>query len=103
MNILYIDTSDNKKIKITLKTEKEEFIKESEAFVKQSQVALPLVEEILQEVGIEADKIDKIMVKNVKGSYTGLRVGTSIANALSFAILKPINQNDLGEQVIPEY
>ncbi len=103
MNILYIDTTDNKKIKIKLNVGKEEFVKESEAFVKQSQVALPLVEELLQEAGINISSIDKIMVKNIKGSYTGLRVGTSIANALSFAILKPINQNDLGEQVIPEY
>ena len=101
MNTLYIDTSNNKKTIIKLKKENVEFVLEEER--QSSQTTLPLIEKILKEAKIRPDEIDEIKVNKGPGSFTGLRVGISIANALSFGLLRKVNDKKIGEIETPIY
>ena len=101
MNTLYIDTSNNKKTIIKIKKENVEFVLEEER--QSSQTTLPLIEKILKEAKIRPDEIDEIKVNKGPGSFTGLRVGISIANALSFGLLRKVNDKKIGEIETPIY
>jgi tRNA threonylcarbamoyladenosine biosynthesis protein TsaB len=50
----------------------------------------PLIEEVLSEVGLRADKIDRIAVTLGPGTFTGVRTGIAGARALSLALRKPV-------------
>lgn len=103
MNLLYIDTRNNQEIIVRLETENKKFEQKSFAVVNHAQTILPLVEKVLKDSGVKSDDIDEINVETGPGSYTGLRVGIAIANALSFGSNTTINGKPLGEIVLPEY
>lgn len=103
MNIIYIDTGDNKKIIVRLETKNEIFEEKSVASKKRAQITLPLIEKILNKAKLRIQDIDEINVEKGQGSFTGLRVGISIANALSFAGLIRVNGKKLGEIESPQY
>lgn len=94
MNILYIDTSNNKEIVVRLNTHEGEFIEKSTAVEQKAQATLPLIDKLIQKAGITLNQINKINVKTGPGSFTGLRVGISIANTLSFALGVPVNNKN---------
>jgi tRNA threonylcarbamoyladenosine biosynthesis protein TsaB len=48
------------------------------------------IAKILQFVGKELSEIDGIVVFQGPGSFTGLRIGISVANALSYSLQAPI-------------
>ena len=52
---------------------------------------------------LNARDIDEIDVRQGPGSYTGLKVGASVANALSFALCKKIKGNKFGMIFEPKY
>ncbi len=92
---LYIDTSNNQEIKVKLDLNgsvKDYF----ERVNKNVEKTLGLISDVLKKNGLEINNIDKIYVKRGPGSFTGLRIGVSIANALSFALQKPLNDKKLG-------
>ena len=80
-----------------------------------SQVLLPLIEKLLvkqiqtrlhpQGVGSIWDQLERIEVETGLGSFTGLRVGVAIANALGYALGIPVNGKrvDRLEIVEPQY
>lgn len=98
---LSIDTSNNQEIKVQLDIngQKKEY---SEKVNKSVEKTLGLISDVLIKNGLKINNIDKIYVKRGPGSFTGLRIGISIANALSFALGKPINDKTFGitEEVI---
>lgn len=102
-NILYIDTRDNRKIVVCLERDGEKFKIESKATKQKAQATLPLIEKALKRVKMSFSDIDEITVEKGPGSFTGLRVGISIANALGFALGKKINRKKLGSIEIPNY
>ena len=55
-----------------------------------SQTLLPMVEEIVQMVGIQLPELDAIAVSSGPGSFTGLRIGSATAKGLGLALKKPI-------------
>lgn len=100
---LSIDTSDSKKIKVRMgsrikKIEVEEGIK----FLK-SEACLPLIDKICKENNLSIYDIIKINVNEGPGSFTGLRVGISIANAMSYLLKIPVNNKKIGDFVFPVY
>lgn len=84
--ILYIDTS--KSGAITVKLGKAFLVSKQE---HGSQVLLNLVEKIVKKAGLKMEDLDEIKVATGPGSFTGLRVGVSVANALGFSLGIPVN------------
>lgn len=56
-----------------------------------SQVLLPLIIKLLQTTNSELKTLTGIEVATGPGSFTGLKVGVSVANALGFALGIPVN------------
>ena len=99
---LFIDTSDSENIKIKLNLGDIEF-KKFGSQGKKAQITLELIDDILNEAGITLMDIDELYVKVGPGSYTGLKVGTAIANTLSFVLQIPVNNLSVGKLAIPVY
>lgn len=101
--ILTIDTSNNKKIAIGLEVDgkKSEIVQDS--MVLRSEAALPVIEKLLKKNNLTINEIDEIKVNRGPGSFTGLRVGVSMANALSFLLKIPVNGKKVGELEEPVY
>lgn len=103
MNKLYIDTRDNKRIVVRLDSNSEIFEDVSIASKNKAQATLPLIEKTLKRAKLTVREIDEINVERGPGSFTGLRVGISIANSLSFAGLIRVNGKRVGEVEEPQY
>lgn len=102
MNILSIDTSDTKEAKVWIKRDSKTF-KVSDSRKTRSDITLSLIEKALKISNLKISDVDKLCVNEGPGSFTGLRVGISIANALSFSIGKPINGQIFGKIISPVY
>lgn len=55
-----------------------------------SQTLLPMVEEVMNMLGIKSEDLDYIAVTSGPGSFTGLRIGASVAKGLGLALDKPL-------------
>lgn len=55
-----------------------------------SQTLLPMLDELVQMIGIDLQEIDAIAVAGGPGSFTGLRIGSATAKGLGLALDKPI-------------
>lgn len=84
---LFIDTSSNKKTTVSL----DGVVLERDSSLWHSQAVLLMIEELLKKEGKSLQDVTEIEVFKGPGSYTGLRVGVSIANALGFALKIPVN------------
>ncbi len=84
---LYIDTSDREKIIIGI--DEKRF--ETSAKEKSSQKLLPFIDQILTSEGRSVKDIKEIEVNTGPGSFTGLRIGVAVANALGFGLGIPVN------------
>lgn len=98
---LYIDTKDSGEIVIKIDGKKVV----SRAKDQKSQKLLSLIDKTLKENGSSIDKITEVEVNTGPGSFTGLRVGASVANALGFSLGIPVNGRDIlrGGSVVPKY
>lgn len=101
--IINIDTSDNKKINVKLEVNEIKNNLSSESVILKSEAVLPLIDKLLKNNDLKIEEIDKIRVNTGPGSYTGLRVGASVANALGFALKIPVNGKKIGELARPVY
>lgn len=93
--ILHIDTSDMKKVKVSLKKNGKVVKSLSEENEYGSQVLLSLIKKIADTKDISA-----IEVETGPGSFTGLRVGVSVANALGFSLGIPVNGKKLETDLV---
>lgn len=55
-----------------------------------SQTLLPMIDEMMELLGIEPATIDAIAVSGGPGSFTGLRIGSATAKGLGLALGKPL-------------
>lgn len=88
---LYIDTSGADAATVAIEVDGKKHEKVSQSHVHRAQMTLPLIEELLAEHGLTPAAITDIVVATGPGSYTGLRVGVSIANALAFILGVSVN------------
>jgi tRNA threonylcarbamoyladenosine biosynthesis protein TsaB len=88
---LSIDTSAINTAKIALEIDGKRFEKTSESKIMKSQMVLPMIEEILREHKLRLTDITAITVVTGPGSFTGLRVGATVANALGYLLHVPVN------------
>ena len=67
-----------------------------------SQVLLPMIVKILKKNNLTLKDLTAVEVNCGPGSFTGTRVGVSVANALGFALDIPVNAKK-GKIVVPIY
>lgn len=98
-NTLYIDTSKQHIVSVRLVTESGELVKETEQKFG-SQVLLKLIQEAVREANIELSDLSEILVEVGPGSFTGLRVGVAVANALGYSLNIPVNGKQLETELL---
>lgn len=89
--ILRIDTKDRKLVMVSLKDKGKVVKSLSEENEYGSQVLLPLILKLLDRGKIVFKNLKSIEVETGPGSFTGLRVGVSVANALGYTLNIPAN------------
>ncbi len=96
--ILYIDTSDSRKTSVVLLIagQKKQIKKNTNNWT--SQVLLPLIDQILKDNDISLSQLTEIWINKGPGSFTGIRVGITIANTLGWLLDIPVN----GSKVVNE-
>lgn len=98
--ILYINTQDPKVVTVALKKNEEVVKSFSQESKYGSQILLPLIVKLIPPQ--KWDLLEGIEVEKGPGSFTGLRVGASIAQALGFALNIPVN-GEVGKPVNLKY
>lgn len=101
--ILYIDTSSNTEIEVGLEIHGKKDVVKKQLDKNKAQVVMPLIEQLLLTHSITPQDLTGIEVITGPGSFTGLRVGVSIANTLATYLQIPINGNPIGQIVTPVY
>ncbi len=94
---LYLDSTNNRNVLIRL--DDEEFT--TEYATPQEQDILFFLHEILNQKGRSLNDLTEIEVNPGPGSFTGTRVGVTIANTLAFAL--KIKVNGRKPPVLPIY
>lgn len=84
---LYIDTSGSEKIIVGINGERVE----AESRRDKAQKLLSLIVEELGKKGKSLQDIQEIRLNPGPGSFTGLRVGVSVANTLAWSLDIPVN------------
>lgn len=98
--ILWINTADRKKIEVALKKDGKII---SSRFAENdfgSQVLLNLITELLKSNGLEFKNLTGVEVEKGPGSFTGLKVGAAVANALGFSLNIPVNSKKMEVELI---
>ncbi len=103
MNTLILDTADNKKITVGLIIDGKKSIQTEKIISNKTQIILPMIDKILKKHSLELENLSEISINVGPGSFTGLRIGLAIANALSFVLKIPINGKKVGEIILPIY
>lgn len=89
--ILGINTTDPKVVTVSLKKEGKVLTEKSDQNAFGSQVLLPLIKKLIAENNLKLEDLKEIEVSTGPGSYTGIKVGVSVANALAFSLNIPVN------------
>jgi len=84
---LFIDTSETEKVIVEL--DKTRIVRRKTK--KGSQQLLSIIANLLEKKGKDIRDLKKIKINVGPGSFTGLRVGVSVANALSWSLGIPVN------------
>ncbi len=93
---LYIDSTDNKKTIIRLG--EHEFT--NEVASPRNQNILLFIQNSMASLGLKPADLTSIEVNPGPGSFTGSRLGVTIANALSFSLKIPVNGQNFPVEVI---
>jgi tRNA threonylcarbamoyladenosine biosynthesis protein TsaB len=100
--ILFLDTTVAKKLIVELRVGDEIVVAaKRDGDLRHAQHVLELVDEVLQKQHLELNNLASIIVNAGPGSFTGTRVGVSVANALGFALA--ITVNGSFDPVVPVY
>lgn len=89
--ILLIDTSNNKEIQVGLRIDGREDIRRQVPNHRKGQIVIPMIQSVLADHKVSLKDITAIEVNPGPGSFTGLRVGITIANTLAQLLNVPIN------------
>jgi len=65
-------------------------IRENHEGLSHAKLAANFVDEIMQETDVKLSDLDAVAISKGPGSYTGLRIGVSIAKGLCYALNKPL-------------
>lgn len=98
--ILYINTKDQKVIEVLLKKNGKVLGKMSRKNKYGSQVLLPLITKLLNLKKMSFKDLEAVEVETGPGSFTGLRVGVSVANSLGFTLGIPVNGKKIETKLV---
>lgn len=98
---LYIDTANTEKIVIGLDSERFE----ADARKQKAQMLLSFIDETLKKKKKNINEVSEIEINEGPGSFTGLRVGMSVANTIGWVLKIPVNGKDISKDgpVSPVY
>ncbi|MBE6147421.1 MAG: tRNA (adenosine(37)-N6)-threonylcarbamoyltransferase complex dimerization subunit type 1 TsaB [Firmicutes bacterium] len=91
MKILYIDTTSSWLYSAVFDNGKITGEKKIQLGKDLSVFTLSKIKELLEEVNLEPNDIDKILVVNGPGSFTGIRIGVTIAKTYAWGLKKQIS------------
>ncbi|MDP2585444.1 MAG: tRNA (adenosine(37)-N6)-threonylcarbamoyltransferase complex dimerization subunit type 1 TsaB [Candidatus Levybacteria bacterium] len=103
MNTLILDTADNKEITVGLIIDGKKDIQTKIINSNKTQIILPMIDKILKKHSLGLEDLSGININVGPGSFTGLRIGLAIANALSSTLRIPINGEKVGKIILPIY
>lgn len=83
--LLFIDTHDML-ITIAIKNGDKLFIKTKESEYSHSKFVMPMIKEIFEENNLDIHNLDEILVVNGPGSFTGIRIGLTIAKTIAYSL-----------------
>lgn len=89
MTYLFIDTANSFIISI-IQNEKILYYKNDISNSDTSSKVMPIIDESFKSTNLTINDIDKIFVVNGPGSFTGIRVGVTIAKTISYCLNKPL-------------
>lgn len=89
--VLEIDTKDNQCTHVVLVVDGKKYSVSKKTEVWTSQHLLPIIAQLINTSGISVSQIKEIHVDLGPGSFTGLRVGVSVANAIGWLLHIPVN------------
>jgi len=89
--IVCIDTSQINTVHVAVKIDGKRTEKTSDSRIMKSETIVPLIEQALGDMHLTVKDISAITVVTGPGSYTGLRVGLSVANMLGALLGVPVN------------
>ncbi|EKD72800.1 MAG: hypothetical protein ACD_45C00585G0003 [uncultured bacterium] len=89
MKLLAIDTSSTA-CSIALLLNEKMIAKHVISPMQQAQHILPMLKELFEEGNVSLNQLDAIAFGCGPGSFTGIRIATSVAQALAFAAQKPL-------------
>jgi len=89
MTYLFIDTANSFIISI-IKDNKIIYYKNDESNSDTSSKVMPILDEAFKSCNLNINDIDKIFVVNGPGSFTGIRVGVTIAKTIAYCLNKPL-------------
>jgi tRNA threonylcarbamoyladenosine biosynthesis protein TsaB len=95
--VVRIDTTNNKEMMVGLIIGGKKIIRKQSLDTRKAQVVLPMLEKLLEENKLSLKDITEIEVNPGPGSFTGIRVGLSIANTLGLLLQIPVNSKKVGE------
>jgi tRNA threonylcarbamoyladenosine biosynthesis protein TsaB len=101
--IVTIDTTNRKEVTVGLEIDGKASVEKQALDTRKAQVVLPLLEELLQKHKLTLQDISEITINPGPGSFTGIRVGITIANTLGFLLNIPVNGKKAGEPVEANY
>ena len=87
---LFIDTCDTEYIVSIIKDNETLFFFKSENSKDLSTKLLKKIDEAFHNINLSIQDVDKIFVTNGPGSFTGIRVGVTVAKTLAYALKKDI-------------
>lgn len=96
---LHIDTTDRNLTTVSLEKGGRVLGKLSREREYGSQALLPLITELCIQCDVALQDLSSVAVETGQGSFTGIRVGVSVANALGFALNIPVNGKDIETDV----
>lgn len=92
--VLTINTSQTGLVLVSVGTNTDTYVVEKDQKLG-SQALLGAIQEVLEKAGLKFADLEEITVDTGPGSFTGLRVGVSVANALAYSLGIPVNQKQM--------
>ncbi len=89
MYTLFLDTHDEL-ITVSLLKDKEVYTCEKISEYSHSVHLLPLISNMLENKNITMQDIEKVVVVNGPGSFTGIRIGVTVAKTIAYSLSIPI-------------